>query len=128
MLRSGQMRYQQVCERFSALLSARDDSAREWQVSDHVVMVVEFDIFSAAKTWISVPCATGRRDPLVRIAFFERQPGDAVARVDAAHLPPVELKRASEFRALVDRWVAGDLDELPPSTSRIVGDRLRVHT
>ena len=108
---------------FGDLLAARDTCSREWGISDHVVMLVEFDIFSAAR--MAVPGHTetrhgARPNRPIRITFFDRN----AVRIDVGSLAPADLKRIAEHAAIVDDWCAGRLAAMPASSSTLIADRL----
>lgn len=119
------MRYREVCERFRVLVDARTACSREWRLSETVVMCVEFDIFEAARMEIA-PLEHSRPyqriSPFIRVVFFDAK---LAVRIDASQLSPPELVRAAELRTIVNAWASDELEQLPPSTSTVIAERLR---
>ena len=122
MLYGSTMRYQEVCDRFQTFASARAEAAREWKLSNSVVMLAEFDVFAASRASLAIPIHSelnaGRVPRLLRVAFFDTSPGNL--RVEIGSLTPPELVQAAEYQATLNDWVAGRIAELPPSTSRLL--------
>ncbi len=119
------MRYREVCDRFRDLVAARDACSREWQISDAVVLTVEFDIYEAARMEVgslehSRP--TTRNLPYVRMVLFDAR---LAKRIDTAQLTPPELVTLAEMSRMVTAWASGELDVLPDSTSSVIAERLR---
>lgn len=118
------MRYQEVCSRFSSFVQARDAVAREWEISKATVMCVEFDLSSAVRLVVAPrstqPQETGGAQ-FVRVTFF-----DSVGLpVPLGRLSSAELGKAKEYQRTINRWVAGEVEVLPESTSTRMADKFR---
>lgn len=127
---AARVRYRAILEQFHALVKARDVSAREWKISERVVMCVTFDMFAAAESALQVP-AHSERIPtkdrltrLVRVMYFDVKYLNH-ARSTTDGMSEAELEAVEQRTRQVDDWVAGKLEALPASTSTIVSDRLR---
>jgi hypothetical protein len=129
------MRYQDIVRQYLAVRAA---SSREWRVSPSLVMCVELDTAPDAFGAMAVAASSTRlrRAPeFMRVTFFRRHESDGRAVFlgwsDANEHP--ELSRVSDeeratiaqHRIVMDRWIAGNGDLLPPSTSKAIGDWLQ---
>lgn len=131
------MRYQDVVYLFEEFAKARSHCSREWLISDTLVMCVEVDMTSM--TSMALPNHS-RRDAvpgigILRVSYHRFDAEDLVMSwCDDAPSPAKGwgyLVQDEERRAVYDRrcsvtsWAMGKVDELPPSTSTKIADRLR---
>ncbi len=128
------MRYQEAIQKY---LAARQASSREWRLSDTLVMCVELDA-SPADAFGTITMAEHssqrRRGPrFVRITLF-RLGVDSARGWDATEVDTQRGLSREEFmvldaqRRVVEDWISGRLDLLPPSTSTVIADRLARRT
>ena len=131
------MRYDEVVRRY---LAVRQASSREWSVSPGVILCVEFDMSADSYVTMTVAFSSSqrRRGPqFLRITVFREYKGtiDEPATFHGIDISQVgrpdlmftadELAHIGQMRSLIDRWVKGDLAELPPSTSNTITQRLQ---
>ncbi len=120
------MRYQEVCERFSAFIAARDTVTREWEISKATVMCVEFDLGSAVRLVVS-PRSTQPTETagaqLVRVTFFDQ----VGLPVPLSRLTSPELLEAKDRQRAINRWIAGEAESLPASNSTRLADKFLQH-
>jgi hypothetical protein len=125
------MRYGEVVRHY---LSAREASSREWEISPTLVMCVELDASQDGYLTLAVATCSSqqRRAPhLLRVTLF-RVHDDSVHGWDATPVPLPQSGRlddhenvaVAQHRAVIDEWVRGSREQLPPSTSTKIGDRL----
>ena len=123
------MRYLDVVERFAGVLTS---SSREWAVTDTLVMCTELDLSAMWAAARRVPAHSERqpKGPMfLRVTLFRRR-DEAWVRHDqwSSHQDPLtsrELDLLAIHQGVVDDWVAGRCNELPPSTSTSIADRIR---
>jgi len=138
------MRYDEVIRRY---LSVRESSSREWSVGPGVIMCVEIDM--SADTYVRMSVASSssqrRRGPqFLRVTVFRFNPnatedpetrgihGIDISQIDRPDLgsgsgmfTPDQRAIIQDLRGAINRWVKGDLDALPPSTSDVITKRLQ---
>lgn len=125
------MRYGEVVRQY---LSARKASSREWEISPSLVMCIELEASQDSYLTQAVAASSSqrRRAPqLLRISLF-RVHDDSLHGWDATPLPLPQSGRLDDsenvevarYRSVIDEWVAGSRDELPPSTSTKITERL----
>jgi hypothetical protein len=129
------VRYDEVIRRY---LSVREASSREWSLSPALVMTVEVDMSADTYVTMAVGASSSqrRRGPqLLRVtvfrAFYNGPDGDSFHGIDISQVsrPDLmfkadEVAAIEQWKAVIDRWARGAIDDLPPSTSRVLMDRL----
>jgi|SRR5882724_3118629 len=116
------MRYRELADYYSAFTTAREAVKREWKLSGTTVMCVEVDL-GAASALKALPLATQPASPpsFIRVSYF-----DTVGLpVSLARLSSAEIAVAKEMQLAVNRWMCGEIEALPTSTSTRLADRFR---
>lgn len=129
------MRYSQIRTLYEKMVAAQAACSREWRISDTLVMCVEFDMYAAMSESHANPDHSDRDvraqlGPMMRVSMFGTRAIGTLRMVGSDQLrlqgySDAECNEASRRRRLVDDWMMGNSDELPPSTSSLIADRLR---
>lgn len=101
------MRYQDIVAIYARNNEADRACQREYRLSDQYAVMVDFVAFPPDPV------------PQVRLSVATYRAGEdfGAGFVLLGDLTPQEIVKVSEIKAMVDAWVRGDTDAMPPSTS-----------
>lgn len=119
------MRYRDVIEQYVRLRAA---SRREWKISDTLVLSVSLDVAADLMGPLVMAHGSERRpaspmrEQLVRV----HQVGDRVQASPAQEVDAAEQQEIDRYRSAVRRWIGGEAESLPPSTSAQISTWLQL--
>jgi len=118
------MRFENLQQQATFLVQSITSHEREYALSERAVLSVEFFL-------VPRPPQLIRLAPVHGVATDSGKALSIVIRaVDASHGMPLpvecmnakDIAKVAEIRAMIDDWIAGKTDELPPSTSTKIAE------
>lgn len=103
---AGPVTYQQVLSAHAELIRVVDRAERHYKISDRAVASVLISGMECFEV----------------VLYLEENDKKGSFTLSTSRATPAELVKAAEIKAMVDAWIAGRLEALPPSTIQIKDD------